>query len=361
MISHITAEKPGGFMKKILVAAVVGLMSTVGSVFAGSQLLNYVPAGVEGILSVKVNQVLNLPLLKEMRQENPEFKGQWNEFEAQLKSVGISISDLPSEAVVFFRKDQTLSGAILQTSIAEKKFQAILDKGQTGNVKNYKIETIGGKSVFVISKDGKDQNVAIFYVRPDVAIMAEPDQVKQILDGIKDNGNTVKNLLAGSGKINRDAVAWLVFKNSAPVKPQPPVQPTADGQPQAPQAPEQSIEQVGVSLDLTGKTKKDIVLDAEITCQNDNAASQMAMQSQMGLMMLTGMAFKDAPQLGADISKAISIKNTGKVLTAKVSLTETLSQQIRKYALEQQAKAKNKANALPAPVTAAPATDSSQI
>jgi predicted transcriptional regulator len=311
-------------MKKLMTIAIVTVVALSSIVVsAGTKLVNFVPAGAEGILSVNVSRVLDLPLLKELRKENQDFQMQWLQFEQGLKNLGLSVKDLPTEAMFFFRADKSMSGAVVRTPLNEKNFVALLNRDKSGK-KSYSVETVAGKKVYVLKgKQGNNpaavDKVAISFLAPDVAVVAEKPQMNVVLSGISKSAN--KALRSNAAKVNREALAWMVFKQKAQATP---VQPGVPN-------PLSSVDTVGLSLDLTGKNQKDIDLNAEIVCKDANSASMMAMQAQGMLMMLTANAFQKNPALGNEIGKAIKIKPQGKVLSAKVNVPEPLCKKIRKY------------------------------
>jgi hypothetical protein len=307
-------------MKKLLTIATVAVVSlSTIAVSAGTKLVNFVPAGAEGVLSINVKKVINLPLLKELRKDNLRFQAEWLQFEQGLKNIGLSMKDLPSKVMFFFRLDKSMSGAVVRTPLNEKNFIAVLNSDKSGK-KSYSVETVAGKKVYVLKgKQGNNpaavDEIAISFLAPDVAVVAEKTQMAVILSGISKDANKV--LRTNAAKINSQALAWTVFKQED----------------QAISAqfdlsnPLGSVETFGLSIDLTGTKQKDINLDAEIVCNNANSASMLAMLTKM----LAINAFKQDPALVDDINKAIKINPQGKVLSAKASIPEPLCKKIFQY------------------------------
>lgn len=326
-------------MKKKMLLAAVCISALIFNVTAGSKLLNYIPAGVDGIVSIKIKQILDVPIFKEKRTTDPKMKKQWGQFETELKNYGLTLNDLPTQAMVFFAQAKELNGAVIKTSLSEKRFVEILNKAQKEHPHLYSTRKLNGHTVYVLNdKSIKHSKLpiaqhdipALTFIKSDIAMVSNNKTLDKIVNAAKNNTATVKSLMAKSAAINQNALVWLVFKNNTPATPpthKPGQHPSMlDG-----------IIGIGLSLDFTGAKKRDLGLNAMVSCRDDNAAAGLNMQLQGLIMMGSAMAFKNNPKLGSEIGKAITVKPNGSNISIKISIPEALANKIQKYVDDQKA------------------------
>ena len=332
-------------MRKKIMLAVVFVAAMVFNVTAGSKLINYIPAGVDGVVSISIKQIIDIPVFKEKRTTDPEVKKQWAEFEDGLKEYGLTVNDLPTQALIFFSQDQKINGAVFKTSLNEQRFVEILKKEQKKQKNLYTTRKLNGKTVYILNKNNKlisksqlakmqgGKVPALTFLTADVAIVGEDKMLDKIIGAIKTNSATVKRLLGKSVDVNRNAPMWLVFRNTKTAAPKPGQRPGGmmDG-----------ITGLGLSLDFTGAKKRDVGLDAQVSCRDANAASGLGMQLQGMIMMMSAMAFKDNPQLGGELGQAVKVKAAGSNVAIKITITEQLGDKLQKYIAKQQAKSKKR-------------------
>ncbi|MCF6177395.1 MAG: hypothetical protein L3J71_16700 [Victivallaceae bacterium] len=323
-------------MRKKIMLFVVCATTLIFNINAGGKLLDYVPAGIDGVVSISIKQIMDIPVFKEKRTTDPELKKQWAEFENLLKNYGLTVNDLPNQALIFFSQDQKLNGAVLKTSLNEKRFVEILKKEQRKQPSLYTTRKLNGNTVYVLddnllpksqlSKIQGGKVPALTFLESDIAIICEDNMLDTVVGAIKNNGATVKRLLGKSADVDRNAPIWLVFRNNSPaVAPQPGQRPgMMDG-----------ITGVGLSLDFTGAKKRDLGLNAQISCRDANAAAGMGMQLQGMVMMMSAMAFKDNPQLGGEVGQAVKVKANGSSVAINISVPEQLGEKLQKYIAEQ--------------------------
>ena len=324
-------------MKKKIMLSIVCVAAMIFNVNAGGKLLDYVPAGVDGVVSISIKQIIDIPVFKEKRTTDPEVKKQWAKFESGLKEYGMTVNDLPSQALIFFSKDQKINGAVFKTTLSEQRFAEILNKAQQKQKNLYTTRKLNGKTVYVLNKNNKllsraqlakmqgGKVPALTFLSADVAIVGEDKILDNIVGAIKSNGATVKRLLGKSADVNRKAPIWLVFRN------------TKNAAAKLGQRPDMmdGITGLGLSLDFTGAKKRDIGLNAQVSCRDTNAAAQMGMQLQGMVMMMSAMAFKDNPQLGGEVGQAIKVKTSGSNIAIKIGITEQLGNKLQKYIAQQ--------------------------
>lgn len=334
-------------MRKLIMSALAGcVMALSGNLFASDKLIDYVPSGVDGMVSIQVQKILGLPVFKDAVKSNKEFNEEYTEFEAELKKIGLSEKDMPSKAIVFFKQDGVFSGVVAKTTVTEDKLQQLLTSDKFKDDTKLVTKNIKGKKVFELGTD----TTAFTYLEPDVLLITDKSLVGQIIDAAKGDN---KALLAKADSVNKDALVWFVYHGKAKENPQPQA---------GPGNPVDGVETVGASLDFTGKDQKDIVLDAEVTCKDEAAASGLGMQANGMVMMMVPMAFKEDPQLGMDASKAIKIETKGNKINAKVSVPKALHDRLIEYSKKMQQKQQPQMNCAggTCPAPAAPAQDTAK-
>lgn len=313
-----------GLLKKVVVVviALVGLVSK-----GESELLKYVPSGVDGVVSLQIAEIMNLPQIDEMKRENEEVAAGWTRFESELQKLGLQIGDLPKEALVFFRQDRSKGGAIVNTPIDEAGFKKLLDAQQQkeGEV-IYQVKDVAGHKVYVLQgarleqvKNISKESAAVAFLRPNIAVVTDSGMIGTILEDRKQAGADDK-LRQCAQSLKRPGLAWLAFVNRGE---------SDDEGNQL--SPLRNISSVAMSLNLCGEHKKDVLLDAEVVCANNNAASMLAMQAQGMIMFFAAQGFQDNPQLGADVSKAIEIRPEGNKLVARINIPEKLGNDLTQH------------------------------
>ncbi len=323
-----------GLLKRVVVVG-IALISLVGK--GENELMKYVPTGVDGVLSLQIAEIMNLPQIAEMRQENKEFAAKWTLFESELQKLGLKISDLPTEALVFFQEDRSKGGAIVKTPIDEAGFKKLLDAQQQKESKVvYQVKNIAGQKVYILQGTGLEQinnagknSAAVAFLRPNIAVITDSGAIGAILNQHEQAGAGDK-LRHCARSLKQPGLAWVAFVSRS--KPD-----DADGNQLSPL---RNIESVAVSLNLSGEHKKDMLLDAELVCADNNAASMLAMQAQGMIMFFTAQSFQNNPQLGADISQAVSIKPDGNKIIVTINIPEKLGSDLTEYVkqLQQQRK-----------------------
>jgi hypothetical protein len=308
---------------------------------AGVSLLDFVPDNADLILGLRVTDSLNLPLVKEMRLNDKEFAGKYASFEKELEKNGLSVKDMPPQAVVFGRQDRAYWGIVMNATIPEARFVELLKtKLKSGYNIDYTIEKVSGQTVYCLEnkpvKVGETlvdagmlgqrdmKKLGIFYLKPDVAMITDFQEAGRVLDAIKKG--SCKQLIDDSG-INQQALAWIVYHPLMPL----PKPADASGGDMPEQANIQPFNSMGMALNFNGLEQKDIVLDAIIDCKNQNSAAMMAMQAQGMAMLGLSSAFKDNPALAADVGNALKVQADGGKVKANLQLPEKLHKQVKDY------------------------------
>jgi hypothetical protein len=312
-----------------------GVLANVPAV----NLLDFVPDNADLILGLRVTDSLNLPLVKEMRQNDKEFAGKYTSFEKELEKNGLSIKDMPPQAVIFGRQDRAYWGIIMDATIPEARFVELLKtKLKSGYNIDYTVEKVNGQTVYCLEnkpvKVGETlvdsgmlgqrdmKKVGVFYLNPDVALITDFQEAGRVMDEIKKG--SCKQFVDNSG-INQQAIAWIVYHPSTPsAKP-------ANSGANPEQASAQPFNSMGMALNFNGSEHKDIALDAVIDCKNQNSAAMMAMQAQGMVMLGLSSAFKDNPALAADVGNALKVQADGSKVKANLQMPEKLHKQVKDY------------------------------
>lgn len=315
--------------------------SLLANVPAGVCLLDFVPDNADLILGLRVMDSLNLPLVKELRQNDKEFAGKYTSFEKELEKNGLSVKDMPPQAVVFGRQDRAYWGIVMDATIPEARFVELLQtRLKSGYNIDYTVEKVNGQTVYCLEnkpvKVGETlvdsgmlgqrdmKKVGVFYLKPDVALITDYQEAGRVMDEIKKG--TCKQFIDNSG-INQQAVAWIIYH---PSKPDAKPDASVNGMPEQ-AAGSQPFNSMGMALNFNGAERKDIALDAVIDCKNQNSAAMMAMQAQGMVMLGLSSAFKDNPALAADVGNALKVQADGSKVKANLQLPEKLHKQVKDY------------------------------
>ena len=307
-----------------------------------ASLLDFVPDNADLILGLRVTDSLNLPLVKEMRQNDKEFAGKYTSFEKELEKNGLSVKDMPPQAVVFGRQDRAYWGIVMDATIPEAKFVELLKtKFKSGYNVEYTVEKVNGQTVYCLEnkpvKVGETlvdsgmlgqrdmKKIGVFYLNPDVALVTDFQEAGRVMDEIK-KGNC-KQFIDNSG-INQQALAWIIYHPSMPAARASDA--AGNGMPEQASAA-QPFKSMGMALTFNGSEQKDIALDAVIDCKNQNSAAMMAMQAQGMVMLGLSSAFKDNPALAADVGNALKVQADGSKVRANLQLPEKLHKQVKDY------------------------------
>ncbi len=306
-----------------------------------ANLLDFVPDNADLILGVRVTDSLNLPLVKEMRQNDKEFAVKYTSFEKELEKNGLSVKDMPPQAVVFGRQDRAYWGIVMDATIPEAKFVELLKtKFKSGYNVDYTVEKVNGQTVYCLEnkpvKVGETlvdsgmlgqrdmKKIGVFYLNPHVAMITDFQEAGRIMNEI--NKGNCKQFIDNSG-INQQALAWIIYLPSIPSA----RAADAGGNGMPEQAFAQPFNSMGMALNFNGSEQKDIALDAVIDCKNQNSAAMMAMQAQGMIMFGLSSVFKDNPGLAADIGNALRVQADGNKVKANLRLPEKLHKQVKGY------------------------------
>ncbi len=330
-------------MKKMLILLSVVLVLTGGccNKCTAEDLINFVPADTEGLISVDAERLVNLPHLKDLRKENAEFNANWAKFESELDNYGLKTSDLPSRIMVFFKVDAGTqnAGILALTKIPEAKLVELLKTNKDKLA--YAEKTISGRKAYVISKKAQNtDSVVITYLKTNLVLICDEDKAEQFCKAVGKTKN--EKLIAADKKADQKALINIFFVKD--VKPAP-----AD--PGMPPNPMESIKSAVIALDLVGKEQKDINLKADLDCADTNGAAQMAMQLKT-FVMIMGMQMAQDPALSKSVTEAIKIDQKDNNIKIDISVSESLLNKIKAAAEEKkkQALAAKMAPALAAPV-----------
>lgn len=330
-------------MKKMLI-----LLSAI-LLFAGGccgnckaeDLINYVPADADGVVTVDAERLINLSHLQELRKENKDFDQNWGKFESELKKYGLKTTDLPSKLMVFFKVDSgTQNAAVLAITrkITEAKLVDLLKSNN--KTLSYAVKTIAGRKTYVIThKDQKNDTVAVTYLKSNLVLICDEDKAEQFFKVV----GKVKNdkLIAANKKADQKALVNILYAKDTKAAP---------ATPGTPKGPMDNVSAAVIALNLVGKDQKDISLKADLDCVDAQNASQMAMQLKTVVMIMTMQLAQD-PTLSKSVTEAIVIDQKDKNIKIDISVSESLLKKIKAVAEAKQKQALARRMA-PAPMKA---------
>ena len=338
-------------MKKmlILLSAVIILAGGCCKNCKAEDLINYVPADADGVISVDADRLVNLSQLKDLRKENNDFDTNWTKFESELGKYGLKTSDLPSRIMVFFKAEAGTqnAGILAITKISEAKLVELL-KANKDKV-SYAVKTISDRKAYVITqKENKADTVVITYLKTNLVLICDENKAEQFCKAVGKAKNT--KLIAASKKADQKALVNILFAKEAKAAAPAAAGKTPMGMPAG--NPADTVNSAVITLNLVGKTQKDISLKADLDCADANGAAQMAMQLKT-FVMIMGMQMAQDPALSKSVTEAIKIDQKDSNIKIDVSISETLLNKI-KTAVEERKKQAIAAKMAPAPAPAAP-------
>jgi hypothetical protein len=316
---------------------------------AGENLLNYVPEKSQVLVFAKLRDFLQLSLISELKEKNAKFKESLDQLEKGFKDKNITLEQLVGSIAVFSMEGDNV-GVVFTTKISEAKLKELLsDKSVSKEGIKFTETKMNGKNVIVIETPVKssdiptnvdlDKQSVITYLKKDLVLLTEKDCFGKVIEAItKSNITKNKKMMAWKKDIPANALLWAMFdlpeKQDQKTPPNPMMGPGPD-----------SIEGGMLALAFTGKDKKDIMLDIVLDCKDEQTSGMMAMQAQGAIGLIAMQSNAQNPELAMELSKAISIKNNGKKLNAKISLPKSLQDKLEK--LSKQSKAAAPPQALP--------------
>ncbi|MFA6714302.1 MAG: hypothetical protein WCS27_02945 [Victivallaceae bacterium] len=330
-------------MKKLftLLAAVLVLAGIYCINCKAEDMINFVPADAEGVVFMDAARLLKLSHLQDLRQDNAEFNDGWKEFEAQLKSYGLTQDDLPSQVMMFFKSDADTqnAGILALTKITEKKLLEILKINKDKIDCTHK--TFGGRKAYVIGQKGKEEDKAVVtYLKSNLVLICDDDRAEDFCKNVGKTKN--EKLMAADKKADKKALMYVLFANEKAAKPK------ADSN--TPQQnpmnvnPLENIDSAMIALDLTGKDQKDLSLKADLKCTDAQNAAQMAMQLKT-FVMIMGMQMGQDPELGKAVTEAIKIDQKDKDIKVDISISEEILGKLKELSKQKQQNAIAQGNA----------------
>lgn len=335
-------------MKKmlILLSAVMILAGGCCNNCKAEDLINYVPADIDGIISIDADRLVNLSQFKELRKENADFDANWTKFESELGKYGLKTSDLPSRMMVFFKAEPGTqnAGILAITKIPEAKLEDLLKTNK--DKLSYVVKTISDRKAYVITmKENKSDTMVIAYLKTNLVLICDENKAEQFCKTVGKAKNT--KLIEANKKADQKALVNMLF-----------VQEVKPNQASAPQGMSMmpavdKIKSAVITLDLVGKNQKDIDLKADLECADVQNAEQMAMQLNMMVMGMSMQMAQD-PALGKAITESIKVAQKASNVKINISVSEELLGKI-KTAAEEKKKQVMAAKMSPQPMPAAPA------
>lgn len=307
---------------------------------AGENLLTYVPEKSEVLIYAELASILQLPMIKDLKKENDDFRESYDNLEKGLKEKGLKLEDLIHSIAVFSMKGDN-SGAVFTTSVSESKLKEILsDKGVSKEGIKYKEAKMNGKNVLIIETPVKNGSIpgssvslekqsVLTYLKKNLVLLTEKSCFGTVVDQIKKSNITKnKKMMAWKKDVSPDSLVWAMFDFPPKPKKNPPQQPNPT------MGPDISDSILGgmLSLSLSGKDKKDITLDVVLDCKDEKTSRMMAMQAQFAIGGGAMAMCNGNPELAMEVSKAIVINPEGKKLKVKLSLPKTLQDKIKEHA-----------------------------
>lgn len=299
-------------MKKITLCFVFSLLLAVCGKAAEPE--NFVPSQSKQIVRMNANSIISMPHLKNMLNMADEKCRKVFLLLDELKKHGI-------EPATFFAGElwaaktgaEDNDGVILiKTALPETKFAEFFKSQKAAN-RNVElaITTLAGKTIYtgrysqVYQAAGAEPFFAVYLAGDVIALMPLTDRSGLLLTELQQGGN---NPLINV--IDRKSLAALLTHA---------------------QNKKEKIRSINGKLDLTGPEKRDIAVEAVLTCKNAKTALRKAMEMQFIIPTFSGLFFGNDPQLMEELSTVMQIVPVKEQITLKLNLSKTLQDRIVQY------------------------------
>lgn len=249
-------------------------------------------------------------LLKDadLAAKNKKSEALWARFQLTDKDLfagAIYIALTPDSDAFLYFKTNVPEAKVMP--LAKAISDELMDKDQKFTVAE---KTVKGKKFYIFSESREkgDKLFALTYLAPDVAALMDADETENLPVGSGRNP-----LLA---KLDRAQLMALVYDAAANKE------------------KEENPEILGadMTLDLTGKAQKDLVVAGNLVFPDEQKAMEAAQQVQMSLPMLAGMIFGKDPDLAGDVMKGLKVTTPTKTkLNVRFALSEKTIDGIVKY------------------------------
>ena len=305
-------------MKKLFFLLSVAMLligGCCGNNCNAEELINYVPADADGVVSVDSARLINLSHLKDFRKDDKNFDKSWNEFEAELAKFGLKPSDLPSQMMIFFKAegDMEEAGILGLTDITEAKLLKIFDANK--DKVSYTAKTIEGRKAYIVSrKMMEDDKAVITYIKPNLVLVCDEEKAGEMFKSVGKSTN--KALIGLKAKADPKALITVLYEKE--VKAAQPAQMTPMGP-----NPMDSLKSAVLALNLSGKAQRDINLKGDVVCKDATAATQLAGQLKT-LVMVMSMQMAQNPELSKMFTEAIKVEQKNDNVKLSISISEKL-------------------------------------
>lgn len=343
-------------MKRTLLGVALAVSAFIPHLASGSAqqdeaLLAAVPESSEMIFSLDVARVIDLPLVNELRKNDPEASKQFTELEAKLAKHGLKLKDFASSIMVFAKEDG-FGGGIVSTKIGEQKLESFLKGEIIGTPSQFSVENIQGRKVFILSGAEKSlipdpalaaaltagidsdpaqqKSVALTFIAPEQLLFMEKSNLDAYFAAKK---GAPQSLLKRKEPLESGSLFWGVMKlpktadaNSADASQNPllPLTPAAS-----------KVSGAAFALNFTGQTSEDISIKLSLDCVDKAAAAAQSMQIQQMIWALSMASQASDPQTGMQLMNAVKVNTKENNILLDIFLPKTLIEKLKGMAQSQ--------------------------
>lgn len=349
-------------MRVLLFVAVAFVASAV---WAGNDLVKYVPTDASMVLRADTKKLMALPAVKKAI-DDPNNK-EMSEVKKTIGKYGLRINDLADSALLFLTPNKTKmqpdAGLLVETRVtqsdAKKLIQEAMEKQKNAKATMVS-EKIAGKEVFVfkgnegqlISSGPMSMNGdgAMTYLAPNVALITSKVKMGDYLNSLKKTVSTTPKLLAIKTSVKGKGLVWgrVNVEDFKSLAGSPPPGPNGMQQPN----PMEQIKTCSFSVNMGGQKKEDLIMLFDFDCVDDQASHDLSTKMQQAILLIAAF-FQQDPQLGLELGQSIKINQNGKNILINIDLKKHVLDKL--YAMmNQQAAAMGGAPGMPAPDTEPP-------
>lgn len=312
------------------------------TLFAGKELLKYVPENADGIISIDLHEAINHQKIKEyLEGENASVD--FIKFKNTLSNHGINIYDAFSSGLLFFSINKKSGSALIKTTIDEKTFKKLIEDESQKNGEPFTTELVDGKNLYSFTEYGSDldsggnmpkTSFASYITRDILAFSQNRDEIISLLSKSKKGDIKNNRFQEQSGRIDTESFIWGIF--CMPIKKGNPAMSLQN--PEALINPFNSVIGGNFYVKLMEKDKKDVKLNFCLECERQENAQMLSMQMNAFIMLLCSQVFQKAPLLCNTVVNAIKFNVENKNVVLSANFSEELQEQIKTFIESQKGK-----------------------
>ena len=305
----------------------IGAVLLLAGTFLGAaeaDLLRFIPAGVDYLVSVNVEKLLQSKGFESLRRQSDFLQDSISDFEDDYR---LKLADC--RRVIWVGGGRYIRGVLVETTVSEAALGERLEPLR--KKKRFREASLRGKKVFVV-KTGESipterREIVILYLTPTVVLASENGYLQYFLQGIDAPWQMKERFTSPAG----DPLAWGFVSVQRLVQGSKKKNPLQAGL-------LNGLRSVFGSVDLVGNAGTDLLIQTAADCRDANSAQMLRGNVVNYLAIGSVLVFGDNPDLGAEVLSKIKISPKGNQLVGRALLEEPLLKRLGEYFGTQAAK-----------------------